>query len=123
MLDREEEITGPIRLFVLEKHLHYAPWFYLETLKAKKIAGFTVHFTEPEIERLSRKAAAVEVRRDATIDDARGPHFWVLTSTYSWRRKETPQQILTQRGCQVGLDLTLRDRYRTITAFPVWCAP
>ena len=123
MLDREEEITAPIRLFVLEKHLHFAPWFYLETLEAKKTAGFTVHFTEPERERLSRKAAAFEVRRDATIDDARGAHFWVLTSTYSWRQKERPRQIMTQRGCQVGLDLTIRDRYHAITAFPAWCAP
>ncbi len=123
MLDREEDITGPIRLFVLEKHLHFAPWFYLKTLEAKKTAGFTVRLTAPELERLSRRAAAFEVRREATIDDARGAHFWVLTSTYSWRQKETPQQIMTQRGCQVGLELTISDRYHTITAFPVWCAP
>jgi hypothetical protein len=123
MLDREEEITAPIRLFALGKHLHYAPSFYLETLAAKKTAGFTVRFTPPELDRLSRKAAAFQIRRDATIDEARGAHFWVLTSTDSWRRKEMPRQILTQRGCRVGLDLTFCDRYRTMTALPVWCAP
>jgi 4-amino-4-deoxy-L-arabinose transferase-like glycosyltransferase len=123
MLDREKETAGPIRLFVLERDLHFAPWFYLKTLGAKKSAGFTVHFTAPELERLSKKAAAFEVRRNSTIDDARGTHFWVLTSTYSWRQKVTPQEIMTQRGCQVGPDLSFSDRYHTITAFPVWCAP
>jgi hypothetical protein len=108
---------------VIEEHLHYAPGFYLETLEAKKTAGFTVHFTVPELERLSKKAAASEVRRDSTTDEARGAHFWILTSTYSWRRKETPQQVMTQRGCQVGPEISFSDRYHTITAFPVWCAP
>jgi hypothetical protein len=122
MLDREKEITGPIPFFVLERDLHFAPWFYLKTLEAKKTSGFTVHFTAPELERLSKKAAAFEVRRNSTIDEARGAHFWVATSTYSWRQKETPQQIITQRGCQVGPELSFSDRYHTITAFPVWCA-
>ncbi len=123
MLDREKETTGPLRLFVLEKHLHFAPWFYIETLEAKKTAGFTMHFTAPELESLSHRAAAFEVVRDSTIDEARGAHFWILTSTYSWRQKETPQEIMTQRGCQVGPDLSFSDRYHTITGFPVWCKP
>ncbi len=121
MLDREKEIKSPIPLFVLEKNLHFAIWFYLKTLEAKKDAGFTVHFTAPEIERLSKKAAAFQVRRNSTIDKARGTHFWVVSSTYSWRWKVTPEEIMTQRGCQVGPELKVADRYHTITAFPVWC--
>jgi len=123
MLDREKEMTGPIRLFVLERDLHFAPWFYLETLGAKKDAGFAAHLTAAELDRLSRKAAAFEVRPDSTIDEVRGAHFWVVSSTYSWREGVTARQIVTQRGCQVGPELNVADRYRTITAFPVWCAP
>jgi hypothetical protein len=123
MLDREKEARSPIRLYVLEKHLHFPIWFYLETLEAKKSAGFTVHFTAPELERLSKIAATFDVRRDSTIDEARGAHFWLVTSTYSWTQKVTPQEIMTQRGCQVGPELRFSDRYHVITAFPVWCDP
>jgi hypothetical protein len=123
MLAQETEQTGPIRLFAVEKHLHFPFWFYLETLEAKKNAGFALPLTASEIDKLSEKAAAFEVMRDATIDEARGAHFWVATSTYSWRQKVTPQAIMTQRGCRVGPELGIGDRYHTISVFPAWCDP
>lgn len=123
MLAREKDPAGPIDFFAVDKTLHYPVWFYLETLEAKKTTGFTLRFTAPEIERLSKEAAAFEVHRDSTIDEARGTHFWLGTSSYSWTQKETPQEIMTQRGCRVGPELRVGDRYHTATAFPVWCDP
>ena len=123
MLARETDPAGPIDFFAVDKTLHYPVWFYLETLEAKKTTGFTLHFTAPELDRLSKKAAAFEVHRDSTIDEARGTHFWLGTSSYSWTQKVTPQEIMIQRGCRVGPELKVGDRYHTATAFPVWCAP
>jgi hypothetical protein len=123
MLAREKGQAGPIPFFAVDKTFHYPVWFYLETLEAKKTTGFTLHFSPPELERLSKRAAAFDVRRDSSIDAARGTHFWVGTSSYTWTQKETPQAIITQRGCRVGPELRVSDRYHTSTAFPVWCDP
>jgi hypothetical protein len=123
MLAQEGDQPGPIPLFVVDRYLHFPVWFYLETLEAKKNTGFSVHFTVPELERLAKRAAAFEVHRTSTIDEARGTHFWLATGSYSWKQKVTPQAIMTQRGCQVGPELKVGDRYQTMTAFPVWCNP
>jgi len=123
MLAREGDQPGPIPLFVVDRYLHYPVWFYLETLEAKNNAGYSVNFTAPELERLSKRAAAFAVDRTSTIEEARGAHFWLATGSYSWQRKVTPQGIMIQRGCQVGPELKVGDRYQTLTAFPVWCAP
>ena len=77
--------------------------------------------TEPERDRLAKRAAAFEVHRNASIDEALGTHFWLVTGSYSWKRKETPQAVVAQRGCRVGPELKAGDRYQTMTAFPVWC--
>lgn len=54
------------------------------------------------------------------IADARGSHFWV-GYTSAWTEKLSPEAILSQRGCRVGSDVTVRDRYHASTIFPVWC--
>jgi hypothetical protein len=123
MLAQEGDQPGPIPLFVVDRYLHFPVWFYLETLKAKKNTGFSVNFTAPELDRLSKRAAAFEVHRNTTIEEARGAHFWLATGSYSWKQKVTPQVIMTQRGCKVGPELKVGDRYQTMTAFPVWCPP
>jgi hypothetical protein len=123
MLAEEGDQPAPIPVFVVDKYLPYPVWFYLQTLEAKKNTGFSVHFTAPELERLSKRAAAFAVHRTATIDDARGTHFWLATGSYSWTQKVTPQTIMTQRGCRVGPELKVGDRYQSMTAFPVWCHP
>ncbi len=123
MLAQEGDRPGPIAFFVVDRYLHYPVWFYLETLEAKKNTGFSVRLTAPELDHLSKNAAAVQVHRTATIEEARGTHFWVATGTDSWKRNVTPQAILTQRGCRVGPELKAGDRYQTMTAFPVWCPP
>jgi hypothetical protein len=123
MLAQEKEQPGPIPFFAVDKTLHYPVSFYLKTLEAKKTTGFTLRFTAPELDRLSKKAAAFEVHRDATVDEARGTHFWLGTTTYAWTQEVTPQEIMIQRGCRVGPELRVVDRYHTAMAFPVWCDP
>ena len=123
MLAQEGDQPAPVHFFTLDRYLHYPVWFYTETLEMKKNTGFSVHFTAPEVERLAKRAAAFEIHRNVTIDEARGTHFWLATGSYSWKRKVTPQSIMIQRGCRVGPELKVGDRYQSMTAFPVWCDP
>jgi hypothetical protein len=121
MLNQEQGLAGPIHFYAVDRYLHFSVWFYVETLKAQRITGFTLHFTPQELERLSKSAAAVQIHQNVKIEEARGAHFWVATSSYSWKQKTTPQEVMIQRGCRVGPEVKVSDRYHVTAAFPVWC--
>ena len=119
MLAQEEGSTGQVAFYSVDKYLHYPIWFYLETLKAGKVTGFASPIPAGR-KRVAAEAARIEVRKRASIDDARGAHFWVGYSS-AWSEKLSPEAILRQRGCRTGADVTVRDRYHSSTVFPVWC--
>ena len=112
-------IPGPVPFFAVVKDLHYPVWFYLDALKAGKTTGFAA----PVPKGLALEAANIEVRADATIEEATGRHFWVGYSSDGWARPESPETILIRRGCRTGAGMQISDRYRTVTIFPAWCAP
>jgi hypothetical protein len=104
----------------VDKYLHYPIWFYLETLKAGHRTGFAAPIREEDLAALSREAARIEVKTNVSIADAQGAHFWV-GYTSAWDQKSSPEALIAQRGCRVGPDVTVRDRYHASTIFPVWC--
>jgi hypothetical protein len=120
MLAQEAGNPNRVTVYSVDKYLHYPLWFYLETLKAGKITGFAAPIRSADRPRLAAEAARIDVKNHVNIDDAQGAHFWVA---YSSARKEklSPQEILTQRGCRTGADVTVRDRYHWSAIFPVWC--
>jgi len=121
MLNREDATSGPIPFFAVDRYFHYPVWFYLETLKARRITGLAVHLSDHDRDVLAAKAALIKVKANASIDDVRGAHFWLGTSSYSWKQKVSPGELMTQRGCRVGRELRVGDRYHTVAAIPVWC--
>jgi uncharacterized membrane protein len=120
MLAQEADNPNTVPFYSVDKYLHYPVWFYLETLKAGKITGFARPFPVADRARLAVDASRIQVKNHVSIDDAKGAHFWVGYST-AWQGKLTPEAILTARGCRVGGDVTVRDRYHWSTIFPVWC--
>lgn len=120
MLAQEAATSGPLQFYSVDKYLHYPIWYYLETLKARKITGFAAPIPSADRDRLAAEAARIHVNEHVDIADARGSHFWV-GYTSAWTEKLSPEAILSQRGCRVGSDVTVRDRYHASTIFPVWC--
>jgi hypothetical protein len=120
MLAQEADNPNPVPFYSVDKYLHYPVWFYLETLKAQRITGFAKPFPPADRPKLAAAAARIQVKNHVDIADAKGPHFWVAYSS-AWPEKESPEEILTARGCRVGGDVTVRDRYHWSTIFPAWC--
>ena len=69
---------------------------------------------------LAKEAGGFEVRKEATLGDVVGDHFWVGYSPTSWTG-ELPETVLKSRGCSTGSPLSARDRFHELRAFPVWC--
>jgi hypothetical protein len=120
LLAQEANNPNPVTVFSVDKYLHYPIWFYLETLKAGKITGFAAPIRTADRPQLAVEAARIDVKNHVNIDEAKGAHFWVAYSS-AWAEKLPPQAILAQRGCRVGPDVTVRDRYHWSAIFPVWC--
>jgi len=120
MLAQEADNPNTVPFYSVDKYLHYPVWFYLETLKAGKITGFARPFPERDRAKLAADAARIQVKNHVSIEDAKGEHFWVAYSS-AWPEKLSPQEILTARGCRVGGDVTVFDRYHWSAIFPVWC--
>ena len=70
---------------------------------------------------LRATAARFEVRKVTSVDAAQGAYFWLGYVDSVWKGPLTPRQILQQRGCQVGGEIKARDRFQSITLFPVKC--
>jgi hypothetical protein len=121
MLALESDNPNPVTFYSVDKYLHYPIWFYLETLKAGKITGFARPFPPADRPRLAADAARIQVNNHVDLADAKGSHFWVGYSS-AWQEKLSPEEILAARGCRVGADVTVRDRYHWSTIFPVWCS-
>jgi hypothetical protein len=120
MLAQEAGNPATVPFYSVDKYLHYPVWFYLETLKAGKITGFAAPIHAADRAKLAAEAGRIEVKNHVDIADVGGPHFWVGYSS-AWNEKQSPEAILTQRGCRVGVDVTVKDRYHASTVFPVWC--
>jgi hypothetical protein len=120
LLALERATTGPVRLFSVDKYLHYPIWFYLETLKAGRKTGFAARIPDADRPALAADAARIEVKSNASIGDAQGAHFWIGYSS-AWQQECPPEALMTRRGCRTGPDVTVRDRFHSITIFPVWC--
>jgi hypothetical protein len=120
MLAQEADNPNTVTFFSVDKYLHYPVWFYLETLKAGKITGLAAPIWAADRARLAADAARIVVKNHVNIGDAKGAHFWVGYSS-AWQDKLSPEEILTARGCRVGGDVTIRNRYHWSTIFPVWC--
>ena len=120
LLDQEKASSGQIQFFSVDKYLHYPIWFFLETLKAGRKTGFAVPIRDADLPALAKEAARIEVKSNVPISEAQGAHFWVGYSS-AWEPKTLPEEMIIQRGCRTGPDLKVRDRFHTITIFPVWC--
>ena len=54
------------------------------------------------------------------ISALEGDHFWVVFRDASWRQTIRPQEILTEKGYQVGQGFRSRMYDQQVELFPVW---
>ena len=120
LLAQEAGNPNNVTLYSVDKYLHYPIWFYLETLKAGKITGMAAHFPPADRARIAADAARITVKNHVSIEEAKGAHFWIAYSS-AWHEAQSPREILAARGCRVGGDVSVFDRYHWSAIFPVWC--
>jgi hypothetical protein len=121
VLEREGIPSEPVTFFAVDRYLHYPFDFYFDVLKNGRSSGFARHLTASEGQKLQRIATAFNVRKSTSLDEAHGGHFWVGYSTFTWHDSRSPESLIGARGCRVGADVVVSDRFHTLTAFPVWC--
>ena len=123
MLDQEPGRVAHIPLYSVDPYLHYPIWFHLESLKDDRLGPLGPLVTSRrDIAELRSKSELFEVSKVTRLEDVRGSYFWVGYVASAWSRAQSPEEILKQRGCQIGQDLSARDRFQTVTLFPVQCA-
>jgi hypothetical protein len=121
MLQSEERTSGPVRLYALDRYVHYPFWFYSGVLRAGAVTGIAVPLTVDDRQALGAVAKRLRITENTTLEETRGAHFWIAYSSKWWLRPQTPQQILALRHCRSGATLSTGDRFHTINAVPVWC--
>jgi hypothetical protein len=123
MLDEERSGLDRIPFYSLDPYLHYPVWFYLDCLKNGWLGPFGSRLEgRSDIPALAALAGKIDTIKNTSLDAVQGSYFWIGYSDSSWKEARTPRQILEQRGCQVGKELTARDRFHRVVLFPVQCA-
>ncbi|MGC2695935.1 MAG: glycosyltransferase family 39 protein [Candidatus Angelobacter sp.] len=122
MLDEEPGIVAHVPLYSVDPYLHYPIWFHLESLKDNRLKALGAGVTfRTNIAELRAKAEKFEVSKVTSLDGAHGAYFWVGYVDSAWSATKSPREILEQRGCSIGRELTARDRFQSVTLFPAQC--
>ncbi len=122
MLDEEPGIAARVPLYTVDPYLHYPIWFQLESLKSGRLTPLGPYVeSRPDIGVLKAKAEKFAVNKVSSLDAAQGNYFWVGYVDSAWNGPQSPKQILEQRGCKTGHELTARDRFQSVRLFPVEC--
>jgi hypothetical protein len=122
MLDAEPGTAARVPLYTVDPYLHYPIWFQLESLKSGRLKPLGPYVkSRTDIGVLKGKAEKLEVNKVSSLDGAQGNYFWVGYVDSAWSGSQSPQQILAQRGCKTGHELAARDRFQSVTLFPVEC--
>jgi hypothetical protein len=122
MLDAESTDSGRVQLYTVDPYLHYPIWFHLESLKDQRLEqlGSLIN-SRKDMPSLRAKAARFEVQKVTSVDAAQGAYFWLGYVDSTWKGPLTPWQILEQRGCRIDNGIYAKDRFQSITLFPVHC--
>jgi hypothetical protein len=122
MLDAENSGAAHVPLYTVDPYLHYPIWFHLESLKDQRLAQLGSYVSSrKDMPSLRARAAKFEVQKVTSVDAAQGTYFWLGYVDSAWKGPLTPRQILEQRGCKTGESIHARDRFQSITLFPVEC--
>jgi hypothetical protein len=123
MLDAESINAGRVQLYTVDPYLHYPIWFHLESIQDQRLAqlGSLIN-SRKDMPSLRAKAAKFDVQKVTSVDAAQGAYFWLGYVDSTWKGPLTPPQMLEQRGCKVGGEIKSRDRFQSITLFPVKCS-
>ena len=123
MLDQEPGRAAHIPLYSVDPYLHYPIWFHLESLKDYRLGALGPAVTSRrDIAELRSKSELFEVSKVTRLENVTGPYFWVGYVASAWNGAQSPEEILKQRGCRIGHNLSARDRFQSIVLFPAECA-
>lgn len=122
MLDNEQTKMAHIPVYTVDPYLDYSINFDLDGLKTGRIGPLGSRAaSRRDLARLSAKAARFEVIKTQSVDQIHAPYFWVGWTDSSWHEKQTPVQLLEQRGCEGGQEVSQYDSYHHVWLAPVQC--
>jgi hypothetical protein len=128
MLDGEQTGAAHIPVYTIDPYLNYSIDFDLEALKTGRVGPLGPRVAgRRDLSSLRDKAARFEVIKTESIDQVQslaqihGSYFWVGWTDSSWHEKLTPPEMLEQRGCEGGPEISQSDNYRHVWLAPIHC--
>ncbi len=125
MLDADHSTAAHIPVYAIDPYLHYPIGFDLECLRTGRLGPLGPRVTSrPDAAKLPAKAARFEAIKTDSIDQIPiqpGAYFWVGWTDSSWQEKLTPPELLEQRGCAGGQEVTQYDNYHHVWLAPITC--
>ena len=122
MLDADHSSAAHIPIYAIDPYLHYPFEFYLDCLKTGHGGPLGPRLSSRhDAAELAVTAGRFEPIKTDDISQAKGSYFWVAWTDSSWHETLTPAQMLEQRGCRAGAEISERDNYHKVMMAPIEC--
>ncbi len=125
MIDADTGRAQHIPIYAIDPYLHYSIGFDLDSMRKGDFGPLGPRVTSRrDLAKLPAKAArfeAVQTDNIGQIPVTPGAHFWVAWTDSSWHEKFTPPEILAQRGCEGGAEISQFDSSHRVWLAPIDC--
>jgi hypothetical protein len=116
-------------VYTVGPYLHYPLSFYIDCLKQGNVAPFGPHLPpRHDLKELSTRAMRFRILPDSTVDSIEwAGSLWIGYENYQVGppsdNRETAYKSAVEHGCQIGTELSGRDRFQSVELVPVHCPP
>jgi Dolichyl-phosphate-mannose-protein mannosyltransferase len=131
MLDADQSQAGNqssaphVPVYTIDPYLHYPIGFDLDCLRTGHLGPLGPRVaSRPDTAKLPLKAARFEAIKTDSVGQIpinHGAYFWVGWTDSSWHEQLTPPEMLEQRGCQGGPEISQADSYHRVWLAPIQC--
>jgi hypothetical protein len=122
MLDADQTSATHVPIYAIDPYLHYPIQFYLDCLKTGHGGPFGPRLSaRRDAPELATKAERFDAVKADSVGEAHGSYFWVAWTDSSWHEPLTPPQMLEQRGCRAGAEISQRDNFHAVMMTPITC--
>ena len=116
-------------VYTFGPYLHYPFWFYIDCLKQGNVAPFGPHLPPGhDLKQLSTRAMRFQILPDSTVDSIEwAGSLWIGYEKYqagqAFYNREAAYKSAVEHECQIGTELSGRDRFQSVGLVSVSCPP